>query len=124
MPRWKPRSVPRELAAELWRVVPAREQAAIVELLRGGVSGPADLRRRADELAAELGLLVDGSIARSARALARDDESLRMLPLASDADYVAAVAASAGLRALIRLGFSDLCLAARGAWLRESVPVL
>jgi hypothetical protein len=107
-------------AADLWRVLPARAQTSLRELLRNGVDSFDATRGLAEERAAECGLLADGSIARSLRALARDDETLGSHPFGDEAAYVRAARASATLRALVRFAFDAANLAARASWLRES----
>jgi hypothetical protein len=116
----RPSSEAAGLAGEMWRIVPARAQGSLRELLREGVASYDDVRRLAEERAAELGLLADGGIARSAQALLYDDESLVEATLGTEESYVRAMRASSALRALVRFGFADACLAARGRWLRES----
>ena len=110
-------------AADLWRVVPARAQSALREMLRDGVASYESAREHAEAQAAAHGLLADGSLARCVRALRRDDATLRDLPIGRDADYVRAVRASAPLATMIRVALADASLAARARWLRESSRV-
>ncbi len=103
-------------AGDLWRTLSPRDQSTIRDLFSEMSSRPSfdraweEARRRA----ACGALMVEGSVADTARGLSVDEPSLAGQELDTPIGYRQACAASGPLRTLIRMAFSDAYIAARG----------
>ena len=112
------REVDREaarLAGDLWRILPSREQARVRRLFEALQARPSfdEAFDEARDRGAEACLFVEGRVSTAARALLADEPSLRAHSLDTPLRFAEACRASAPLRRLLRLAWSDRYLAAR-----------
>jgi len=102
-------------AADLWRTIPARDQVRLRGLLDEMTERPtlSSALTEALRAGARAGLLVDGSVHRSALALAEDEAQLDAEALRTREGVSAAARTCEPFAALLRLGLGDTALAAR-----------